>query len=161
MLYIYFYSSCSCLAGESVHFYEELQQLDKIPINDPVRRIYMARHIIEKYIVAGRVKSDIFKFVILYICLTVSMFDNCSACFVLLVFVGLIVDGGFLTCICIGAPMEVNISHHCRQDILNTTDLAHPQLFQNALGELMQLMKLVRLLPKHVYFLCSYNLLLI
>lgn len=83
----------SCLAGESVHFYEELQQLDKLPINDPVRRIYMARHIIERYIVAG-------------------------------------------------ASMEVNISHHCRQDILTTTDLAHPQLFQNALAELMQLMKL-------------------
>ncbi|VFQ87668.1 unnamed protein product [Cuscuta campestris] len=83
----------SCFAGESVHFYEELQQLDKIPINDPVGRIYMARHIIEKYIVAG-------------------------------------------------APMEVNISHHCRQGILTTTNLAHPQLFQNALGELMHLMKL-------------------
>lgn len=57
----------------------------------------------------------------------------------------------------IGASMEVNISHHCRQDILTTTDLAHPQLFQNALAELMQLMKLVRLLPKHVYFLYSAN----
>nr|XP_016490764.1 PREDICTED: regulator of G-protein signaling 1-like isoform X1 [Nicotiana tabacum] len=43
----------SCLAGESVHFYDEVQQFDKIPIQDPVRRIYMARHIIEKYIAAG------------------------------------------------------------------------------------------------------------
>ncbi|CAH9117358.1 unnamed protein product [Cuscuta europaea] len=83
----------SCLAGESVHFYEELQQFDKIPIDDTVGRIYMARHIIEKYIVAG-------------------------------------------------APLEVNISHHCRQGILTTTDLAHPQLFHSALGELMHLMKL-------------------
>ncbi|KAL8532823.1 hypothetical protein ACS0TY_009148 [Phlomoides rotata] len=37
----------SCLAGESVHFYEEVQQLDKIPVGDHVRRIYMARHIID------------------------------------------------------------------------------------------------------------------
>ncbi|CAK9172370.1 unnamed protein product [Ilex paraguariensis] len=43
----------SCLAGESVHFYDEVQQLDKIPFDDSVRRIYMARHIIEKYIVSG------------------------------------------------------------------------------------------------------------
>lgn len=43
----------SCLAGESVHFYDEVHELAKIPINDPVRRIYMARHIIEKYLIAG------------------------------------------------------------------------------------------------------------
>ncbi|XP_073032854.1 regulator of G-protein signaling 1-like isoform X2 [Primulina eburnea] len=43
----------SSLAGESVHFYEEVQQLDKIPHNDHVRRIYMARHIIDKYITPG------------------------------------------------------------------------------------------------------------
>ncbi|KAK2999517.1 hypothetical protein RJ639_023283 [Escallonia herrerae] len=82
----------SCLAGESVHFYEEVQQLDKIPVNDPVRRIYMARYIVEKYILAG-------------------------------------------------ATMEVNISHRSRQEILSTIDLAHPDLFKNALNELMHLMK--------------------
>ncbi|KAJ7945490.1 regulator of G-protein signaling 1 [Quillaja saponaria] len=43
----------SCLAGESVHFFDEVHELSKIPEDDPVRRIYMARHIIEKYIVAG------------------------------------------------------------------------------------------------------------
>ena len=43
----------SCLAGESVHFYEEVHELGKIPADDPVRRIYMARHIIDKYIIAG------------------------------------------------------------------------------------------------------------
>ncbi|MFS7994742.1 putative RGS domain superfamily protein [Helianthus anomalus] len=42
-----------CLAGESVHFYSEVQQLEKIPVTDPVKRIYMVRHIIEKYISAG------------------------------------------------------------------------------------------------------------
>ncbi|XP_059292657.1 regulator of G-protein signaling 1 [Lycium ferocissimum] len=83
----------SCLAGESVHFYDEVQHFDKIPIQDSVRRIYMARHIIEKYIAAG-------------------------------------------------APMEVNISHRIRQEILSTNDLSHTDLFKNALGELMQLMKL-------------------
>ncbi|KAI3452634.1 hypothetical protein Pfo_009298 [Paulownia fortunei] len=83
----------SCLAGESVHFYEEVQQLDKIPISDHVRRIYMARHIIDNYITPG-------------------------------------------------ATMEVNISHRCRQEILSTLDLAHPNLFKNALNELMQLMKM-------------------
>nr|KJB50303.1 hypothetical protein B456_008G162700 [Gossypium raimondii] len=43
----------SCLAGESVHFFDEVHELGKIPIDDPVRRIYMARHIINKYIIAG------------------------------------------------------------------------------------------------------------
>jgi hypothetical protein len=41
------------LAGESVHFYDEVHELGKISVDDPVRRIYMARHIIDKYIVAG------------------------------------------------------------------------------------------------------------
>jgi hypothetical protein len=39
--------------------------------------------------------------------------------------------------------MEVNISHRRRQEILTTTDLAHPDLFNNALNELLQLMKMV------------------
>ena len=43
----------SCLAGENVHFYDEVHELGKIPLEDPVRRIYMTRHIIEKYIKAG------------------------------------------------------------------------------------------------------------
>ncbi|XP_020968724.1 regulator of G-protein signaling 1 isoform X2 [Arachis ipaensis] len=43
----------SCLAGETVHFFDEVHELSKIPEDDTVRRIYMARHIIEKYIVAG------------------------------------------------------------------------------------------------------------
>ncbi|XP_047307509.1 regulator of G-protein signaling 1 isoform X2 [Impatiens glandulifera] len=43
----------SCLAGESLHFYNEVHELDKIPIEDIVRRIYMARHIIEKFVAAG------------------------------------------------------------------------------------------------------------
>lgn len=83
----------SCLAGESVHFYDEVQHFDKIPIQDSVSRIYMARHIIEKYIAAG-------------------------------------------------APMEVNISHRIRQEILSTHDLSQTDLFKNASGELVQLMKL-------------------
>ncbi|KAM4109635.1 hypothetical protein ACB094_03G134100 [Castanea mollissima] len=82
----------SCLAGESVHFYDEVHELGKLPVDDPVRRIYMARYIIDKYIVAG-------------------------------------------------AAMEVNISHRSRQEILTTADLAHPSLFNNALNEVMQLMK--------------------
>ncbi|KAK1576171.1 hypothetical protein Q3G72_011487 [Acer saccharum] len=83
----------SCLAGESVHFYDEVHELEKIPVDDHVRRIYMARHIIEKYIVAG-------------------------------------------------ASMEVNISHRTRQEILTTPDLAHPDLFNNAINELIQLLKM-------------------
>ncbi|KNA20684.1 hypothetical protein SOVF_049790 isoform B [Spinacia oleracea] len=82
----------SCLAGESVHFYEEVLELGELPTDDSVRRIYMARHIIQKYIVAG-------------------------------------------------APMEVNISHRTRQQILNSGDLAHPNLFKTALNELLQLIK--------------------
>lgn len=39
--------------------------------------------------------------------------------------------------------MEVNISHRSRQEILTTADLAHPSLFNNALNEVMQLMKTV------------------
>lgn len=83
----------SCLAGESVHFFEEVHEHGKIPVDDHVRRIYMARHIIEKYIVAG-------------------------------------------------ASMEVNISHRTRQEILTTSNLAHPDLFNNAINELMQLVKM-------------------
>ncbi|KAL9246549.1 hypothetical protein vseg_020067 [Gypsophila vaccaria] len=82
----------SCWAGESVHFYEEVQELGNLPADDSVRRIYMARHIIQKYIVPG-------------------------------------------------APMEVNISHRCREQILNTLDLAHPNLFKSAVIELLHLMK--------------------
>lgn len=48
-----FHLNCSCLAGESVHFYNEVHEHGKIQVDDSVRRIYMARHIIEKYIVAG------------------------------------------------------------------------------------------------------------
>lgn len=40
-----------------MYFYDEVQHFDKIPIQDSVRRIYMARHIIEKYIAAGKVNS--------------------------------------------------------------------------------------------------------
>lgn len=43
----------------------------------------------------------------------------------------------------VGASMEVNISHRSRQDILTTADLAHPDLFRNALNEIIQLMKMV------------------
>ncbi|KAK7280922.1 hypothetical protein RIF29_08497 [Crotalaria pallida] len=83
----------SCLAGESVHFFDEVHELSKIPEDDGVRRIYMARHIIEKYIVAG-------------------------------------------------AAMEVNISHRSREEILTTSNLARPDLFHNALNEIVQLMKM-------------------
>ncbi|KAK4789434.1 hypothetical protein SAY86_016738 [Trapa natans] len=83
----------SCLAGESMHFYEDIHELGKIPPDDSIRRIYMAREIIDKYILAGSV-------------------------------------------------MEVNISHRCRQEILTTPDMAHPLLFDNALNELLQLMKM-------------------
>ncbi|KAI7749259.1 hypothetical protein M8C21_030903 [Ambrosia artemisiifolia] len=96
----------SCFAGESVHFYNEVQQLEKIPVNDPVKRIYMVRHIIEKYISTG-------------------------------------------------SPMEVNISHRTRQEILTTPDLAHPDLFKNAVNELLQLinMNLAKDYWSSVYFL--------
>ncbi|KAI7757559.1 hypothetical protein M8C21_005560 [Ambrosia artemisiifolia] len=95
-----------CFAGESVHFYNEVQQLEKIPVNDPVKRIYMVRHIIEKYISTG-------------------------------------------------SPMEVNISHRTRQEILTTPDLAHPDLLKNAVNELLQLinMNLAKDYWSSMYFL--------
>ena len=40
--------------------------------------------------------------------------------------------------------MEVNLSHKTRQEILTTQDLTHPDLFKNALNEVMQLIKMVR-----------------
>ncbi|XP_072148252.1 regulator of G-protein signaling 1 isoform X2 [Setaria viridis] len=83
----------SCLAGESVHFYEEVYDLKKIHLDDSIRRIYMARHIIEKYIDAG-------------------------------------------------AEMEINISHRTRQEILGTPDLTHPNLFDSAVSEILQLIKM-------------------
>ncbi|KAH7681517.1 Regulator of G-protein signaling RGS protein [Dioscorea alata] len=82
----------SCLAGESIHFYDEVSELSNIPLTDPVTRVYMARHIIEKYIVSG-------------------------------------------------AEMEVNISHKTRQEILNTLDIAHTDLFNHAINEIIHLMK--------------------
>lgn len=96
----------SCFAGETVHFFDEVHQLSKISVGDHVRRIYMARHIIDRYIVAG-------------------------------------------------ATMEVNISHRSRQQILGTLDLTHPDLFKNALNEVMQLMKmnLVKNYWSSVYFM--------
>lgn len=51
------FSNFSCLAGESVHFYDEVYELSKIPANDTVSRVYMTRHIIEKYIVSGMLFS--------------------------------------------------------------------------------------------------------
>ncbi|XP_062197596.1 regulator of G-protein signaling 1 isoform X4 [Phragmites australis] len=84
---------CSYFAGESVHFYEEVYDLKKIPVDDSIRRIYMSRHIIEKYIVTG-------------------------------------------------AEMEINISHRTHQEILGTSDLTHPNLFDNAVAEILQLIKL-------------------
>lgn len=44
--------------------------------------------------------------------------------------------------------MEVNISHRTRQEILGSLDLAHPDLFNKAVNELMQLMTTVCFLPK-------------
>lgn len=41
--------------------------------------------------------------------------------------------------------MEVNISHRCRQEILTTSDLAQPNLFKNAVNELLQLIRMVGL----------------
>lgn len=55
-----------------------------------------------------------------------------------------------------GAAMEVNISHRCRQEILTTADLAHPDLFNNALNELLQLMKMVSLFPGFMQFYCFH-----
>ncbi|XP_013608784.1 PREDICTED: regulator of G-protein signaling 1-like isoform X2 [Brassica oleracea var. oleracea] len=43
----------SCYAGETLHFCEEVYEHSKIPEGDSIRRIYMARHIMEKFIVAG------------------------------------------------------------------------------------------------------------
>lgn len=54
-----------------------------------------------------------------------------------------------------GAAMEVNISHRTRQEILTTVDLAHPDLFNKAINELLQLMKMVGFLGQ-----CNMQLLL-
>lgn len=83
----------SRMAGESVHFYDEVHELNKIPIADTARRIYLSGHIIEQYI-------------------------------------------------SVGSPMEINISHQMRQEVLNTTDLAHPDLFKHAINEMVQLIRM-------------------
>ncbi|MBA0563243.1 hypothetical protein Golob_008234, partial [Gossypium lobatum] len=114
----------SCLAGESVHFFDEVHELGKIPIDDPVRRIYMARHIINKYIIAVLIWRSLFG---------VRIHDH----FVMEL------DFDYYLELFFGAAMEVNISHRIRQEILATTDLTHPDLFTNALHELTQLMKMV------------------
>lgn len=49
--------------------------------------------------------------------------------------------------------MEVNISHKCRQEILTTADLAHPNLFNNAVNEIIHLMKMVSCVkPTNFFF---------
>uniref|UniRef100_A0A2P2JPG0 Uncharacterized protein n=1 Tax=Rhizophora mucronata TaxID=61149 RepID=A0A2P2JPG0_RHIMU len=51
--------------------------------------------------------------------------------------------------------MELNISYRTRQEILTTTNLAHPDLFHNVINEVMQLMKTVGyLLCINCYLLC-------
>lgn len=54
--------------------------------------------------------------------------------------------------------MEVNISHRSRQAILSTTDLTHPDLFTDALNELIQLMKMVcvSLLGIYIYIYINH-----
>ena len=47
-----------------------------------------------------------------------------------------------------GSDMEVNISHGTREGILSTTDLAHSNVFNCAISELLQLMKMVRYLHR-------------
>lgn len=51
--------------------------------------------------------------------------------------------------------MEVNISHRSRQDILSTADLAQPDLFRNALNELVQLMIMVSSSPEKFIILLA------
>eukprot|EP00249_Psilotum_nudum_P019836 c27440_g1_i1 orf=895-2289(-) len=83
----------SRIAGEFVHFYNEVHELNKIPSSDTARRVYMAEHIIGMYIK-------------------------------------------------VGAPMEINISHQMRHDILITEDLAGLNLFNLAICEAIRVMKL-------------------
>ncbi|EFJ14232.1 hypothetical protein SELMODRAFT_156749 [Selaginella moellendorffii] len=84
----------SRMAGEVVHFYSEVRELNKLQQqHQVVQRIYMAEHIIDKYIKSG-------------------------------------------------APMEINISHQMRLDIINTTDLADPDLFKRAVGEVLKMMQM-------------------
>lgn len=68
--------------------------------------------------------------------------------------------GGSLICRSIlhatGASMEVNISHRTRQEILTTSNLVHPDLFNNAINELMQLVKMVSCLLSFTFIMDSH-----
>lgn len=55
-----------------------------------------------------------------------------------------------------GASMEVNISHRTRQEILTTSNLARPDLFNNAINELMQLVKMVSCLLSFTFIMDSH-----
>ena len=57
-----------------------------------------------------------------------------------------------------GATMEVNISHRSRQEILTTSDLAHPDLLKNALNELVQLMKMVWFFTLEVEHIACFSI---
>ncbi|KAJ7567376.1 hypothetical protein O6H91_02G144200 [Diphasiastrum complanatum] len=83
----------SRMAGENVHFFDEVRELSKIPSNNTVQRIYMVDHIIESYIKTG-------------------------------------------------SPMEINISHQMRSEILGTKDLADSNLFKSAVKEALKMMEL-------------------
>lgn len=60
--------------------------------------------------------------------------------------------------------MEVNISHKTRQEILNTLDIAHTDLFNHAINEIIHLMKTVKYyllsFPLNVFFVFSHHLLI-
>jgi hypothetical protein len=45
----------SRIAGETVHFWDEVRELSKLSLTQQDRRVYMADHIIQKYIVNGMV----------------------------------------------------------------------------------------------------------
>jgi hypothetical protein len=45
----------SRIAGETVHFWDEVRELSKLSLTQQDRRVYMADHIIQRYIVNGMV----------------------------------------------------------------------------------------------------------
>ena len=52
------HSSDSRMAGESVHFYDEVHELKKITIADTARKICLLEHIIEQYIAIGSLMEN-------------------------------------------------------------------------------------------------------
>lgn len=138
----------SRIAGETVHFWDEVRELSKLSLTQQDRRVYMADHIIQKYIVNGMVSLTLDPFCYLDVVDPFFMPVFCvsyikvSKKYESIVFVTFSLR--VWSCRCnVGSQCEINISAQMRLEILSTNDLADPNLFKRAAEEAVHMMQTV------------------